>query len=299
MKFNDKSNIVPVLILASVIIIWSISFPIIRELELILSAQTIVFYRVLVVCVFMFIFVKIKYKRILFSRKDLKLILIIGLMQIFGCLSLITTGLEFIPASGAIFIAYSTPLFIIPISLILKMNSLNIKSLVGLIIGFLGLFILFVSIINSNNNSWFGIAVLLLSTLSWSISIILIRRLNWHGDLIKLLPWQLLVGLIAIILFNHTLYFQVSFDKINIKSIVEILFLSFGATGYAFWASTYISRKFTPQVSSLSFMLTPILGTLFSFFIFKEEAGILLISSQILIFMGITITLLYPLPAKK
>ena len=299
MKLNNWSNLLPILVLASVVIIWSLSFPIIQELGLILSSQTIVFYRVLISCIFMFIFVKIKYKRIFFQRKDIKLILIIGLMQIFGCLSLITTGLKFIPSSGAIFIAYSTPLFIIPISLALKMNSLNIKSLIGLTVGFLGLFILFISIVNSNNNSWFGIIVLLLSTFSWAISIILIRQLKWNGNLIILLPWQLLVGLIAIMLFNNKLNFQLSFDLISIKNILELLFLSLGATAYAFWASTYISRKFTPQVSSLSFMLTPVLGTLFSFFIFKEQANILLVFSQILIFMGIMITLIYPLPTNK
>src|SRR3990167_16435 len=53
----------------------------------------------------------------------------------------------------------------------------------------------------TNTGVLFGSAMLLLASLSWAISMLCVRYMQWHKTPLELIPWQLLIGTLPMLFF--------------------------------------------------------------------------------------------------
>jgi drug/metabolite transporter (DMT)-like permease len=134
------------------------------------------------------------------GRRDVPIILSIGLLQIGLYLVLITVGLRYVPAGRSAVLSYTTPLWVVPGALLLG-EKLTAARLAGLALGLAGIAVLFEpgEIDWSDRTILFGNLCLVLAAFAWAIAILHIRFHRWQLSPLALMPWHLLLAGIAVL----------------------------------------------------------------------------------------------------
>jgi drug/metabolite transporter (DMT)-like permease len=124
----------------------------------------------------------------------------VGQLQVAGFLICSIIGLAIVPAGRAVVLAYTMPLWAIPIGLFLWREPLGRNQLAGAAVGFAGL-ILFM---NPGLVSWrngqvlAGNTLLLLAAFAWALGSCLYRRRLWRSSFWVQTLWQLAVSIIPV-----------------------------------------------------------------------------------------------------
>ena len=138
------------------------------------------------------------------KREDLPLILVVGLLQISIFLWLANEGLAYLPAGRSALLAYTTPLWVMPIATFFFKERSTLKRWIGFACGVLGLIVL----MSPWELTWtkevlYGTAMLLASSLAWAISMIGARYMAWNKSPLELIPWQLMIATIPMIIYAY------------------------------------------------------------------------------------------------
>jgi drug/metabolite transporter (DMT)-like permease len=124
----------------------------------------------------------------------------VGQLQIAGFLICSIIGLSILPAGRAIVLAYTMPLWAIPLELWLEPQRLGRFRLVGATVGFAGL----VLFMNPGLVDWGdprilgGNAMLVAAAICWALGSILYRRRAWRSGFWTQTFWQLAVSTVVI-----------------------------------------------------------------------------------------------------
>lgn len=280
------------LLMLALIFVWGLSWPISKIGLQYMSPVWLSAFRLMIGTLTMFSIVSVLNKFILPNIKDLKIIVVIGLIQIGIFMLLLNVGLSYVDAGRAAILVYTTPIWVAPISIfIFKENATLIKWL-GVFFGLAGIVTLFnpFTINWHNPNEIVGNAILLLAALCWSIAILCARHMYWTRSPIELISWQLLVGTIPVILlaliiephphivWNHTLLCSLFYNGIL-------------GTGFAYFGTIVISKKLPPITTSLGLLGVPLLGLIFSAIILHEIINISDVVAMIFILIGLVCSL--------
>ena len=124
----------------------------------------------------------------------------VGQLQVAGFLICSIIGLAIVPAGRAIVLAYTMPLWAIPIGLFLWPEALGRSQLAGAAIGFAGL-VLFMNpglVDWDNTRILAGNALLLLAAVAWALGSCLYRRRSWRSPFWVQTLWQLAVSVVPV-----------------------------------------------------------------------------------------------------
>jgi drug/metabolite transporter (DMT)-like permease len=221
-------------------------------------------------------------------RQDLPLILIIGLLQISVYIFLANLGLAYIPAGRASLLAYTTPLWVMPIAIIFFGEKPGHMKWLGFLFGITGLFFLLSpwELDWSDKNVLFGTAMLLLASLSWAISMLCARYMHWSKSPLELIPWQLLVGTIPILLF--ACYKEPSvIISWNPTLLLSLIYTGALVTGISYWSGVVINKELPTIIVSLGFLLVPVLSLTTSALFMHEAISLTTACSIGLILAGL------------
>lgn len=203
--------------------------------------------------------------------KDMPLILIIGLLQISFYVFLTNLGLNYIPAGRASLLAYTTPLWIMPIAVFVFQEKHSPLKWAGFLFGISGLLILMSpwEFDWTDHNVLFGTAMLLLASLSWAVSMLCARYMHWTKSPLELIPWQLLIGTIPILIFTY-----VKEPALHITwstpLILSLAYTGILVTGISYWSGVIINKELPTLAVSLGFLAVPVLSLLSSAFFMHE-----------------------------
>jgi drug/metabolite transporter (DMT)-like permease len=275
------------LLLIALILIWGISWPAAKMGLAYIPALWFAAARLTIATITMFIVVIALGKFIWPTKQDLKIIFTIGLLQVGLFMMLITLGLSHIDAGLSAILVYTTPLWVVPISIIFFKEKPSVIKWLSFILGITGVVILFNPWETdwSNHNIMIGNAVLLLSALCWALAILCARHMHWPHSPLELIPWQLLVGAIPLVIlaaikqpsphivWNHMLFTSLAYNGI-------------GATAFAYWGSIVISKELPPITTSLSFLSIPIVGLMCSHLLLGEAITTPIIVAMAFILSG-------------
>lgn len=133
-------------------------------------------------------------------REDWAVVISAGVVQNMLFITLITVGLQFVPAGRAVVLAYTSSIWVVPLATLFLGERLTPARIMGVGLGLAGLAVVF----NPSGSGWrepgalFGAGVIVLASLIWSLALIHIRRHRWHSEVLDLLPWQLAAGLVVL-----------------------------------------------------------------------------------------------------
>lgn len=216
----------------------------------------------------------------------------VGLLQVAGFLICGIIGLAIVPAGRAIVLAYTMPLWAIPIGLAIWPEAFGWRQLAGAAVGFAGL-MLFMNpglVDWSDGSALAGNGLLLLAALCWALGSCYYRRRTWRSPFWTQTFWQLAVSVPPVVavtvpsVANEAIHWSA-----GLAAILAYNWIVTTALGYFLWSKvlTVMPASAAGQVLAL----TPVGGFLLSIAIFGGDIGGEVILSVGLIIAGIILTL--------
>lgn len=220
--------------------------------------------------------------------RDMPLIITIGFLQISLYILLANLGLAYIPAGRAAILAYTTPLWIMPIATFFFKEEARFFRWLGFILGICGIIVL----LSPWEMNWsdpkviFGSSMLLLASLCWAISILGARYMKWDKSPLELMPWQLLIGTIPLVLSawikEPSLVIQWSPEL-----LLSLIYTGVLVTGLSYWCGLIVNRELPSTVVSLGFLGAPVCSLMCSALFLHEAITLHTASAMVLILMGL------------
>ncbi|HEV2099096.1 MAG TPA: DMT family transporter [Stellaceae bacterium] len=216
----------------------------------------------------------------------------VGLLQVAGFLICSIIGLSIMPAGRAIVLAYTMPLWSIPIGLFLWPEPIRLNQLSGAAIGFVGL-VLFMNpglVDWTNMQVLAGNGLLLLAAIAWALGSCLYRRRIWRTPFWVQTAWQLAVSVVpvALIALPGAGGAPVRWSA-GLVAIIAYNCIVTTALGYFLWSK--VLSKVPAGTAGQVLTLTPIGGFALSLAIFGGALSADIVASIILIAGGIFVTL--------
>jgi drug/metabolite transporter (DMT)-like permease len=225
-------------------------------------------------------------------RGERLVLLWVGQLQVAGFLICSMIGLKLVPAGRAIVLAYTMPLWAVPIGLFLWPEPLGAAQLVGVALGLAGL----VLFMNPGLVDWgdgrvlAGNALLLLSAIVWALGSCLYRRYSLRSPLWAQTFWQLAVSIVPVAMLVPT---GLGAGPVR-WSTALIAILAYNcivttALGYFLWSKVLLMMPAATAGQMLT--LTPIGGFVLSMLIFGGTPSAEVVASIALIAGGIFVSL--------
>ena len=261
------------LLLTLLILIWGISWPVMSMGIQYCPPIWFAAIRLTLAVIIIFSVFGATKQLIIPHKKDLPLIFSIGIFQIGFFTMLITLGLEYVAPGRSAIIAYLSPFFVTPITVLFFRESLSKAKIIGLLLGTVGIILLFSpwQVNWHDSHVLLGNGLLLLSALVWSAVMIHTRYASWHRASHLLLPWQFLVGAIPNILMA---FFLVPHPVIQIHANIFLFSLFYNAvlsSLVAYWLLIMITRYLPVITTSLALLAVPVTGLLASAWLVHER----------------------------
>lgn len=222
------------------------------------------------------------------TRKDIPLILMIGVLQISLYIWLTNIGLSYLPAGRSSLLAYTTPLWVMPAAVFFFHEDAGWRKWTGFLLGIGGLMLL-MSPWEMNwhdSNILFGSAMLLLSSLSWAISILGVRYMEWTKSPLELMPWQLLTGAVPMVMFA-LVNEPAMVVTWNLTLILSLIYTGFLVTGLSYWCGVIINRELPASVLSIGYLAVPVFSLAISAIFMGEIISLTTAIAMSLILLGL------------
>jgi len=287
-RMAQKLNIRILSLFAFIVVSWGLAWPVNKVGLAYLSPVWFTAIRLMVGTVTMMALVIAVKQFSLPTRKDIPLILIIGLLQISIYILLTNLGLAYLPAGRSSLLAYTTPLWVMPPAILIFHEEAGFLKWAGFVLGIGGLLLL-MSPWEMNwhdGNVIFGSAMLLLASLCWAISILCIRYMHWSKSPLELIPWQLLIGALPILLYAWIKEPIVNVDW-NMPLILSLAYTGFLVTGLSYWSGIVINKELPASVLSLGFLAVPVFSLIISATWMGEAISVSTMAAMILILAGL------------
>lgn len=224
------------------------------------------------------------------GRKELPVILSVGILQMMAFTALGCIAMNYLPAGKSAVLAYTTPLWVVPASMIMFKERLSALQLSGAVTGILGIVVLFDPLSINWHDRWQLIAngLLLLASLCWAICILHLRHTGSRLNAFELAPWQMLLA--TLLLLPLSWVFEGSWSGDNSHQLLAItLFVGPIATAFCFCAVNAASAWLSGVTLSSMMLLVPITGLLVSVPALHETLTWPLVSGALLIALGIAL----------
>lgn len=276
------------LLFITIIILWGLNWPMNKIGMEYMSAIWHAALRLSIGCISMFALVGFLGKLKLPKKNDLPLIFIIGLLQMGLFTLLINLGLNYVDAGRSAILVYTIPIWVTPMALFLFNEKLNLLKSCGLVLGFLGIMILFspFSLDWTSHETIYGNCILIGAALCMAISICCARNLQWHRSPLELLPWQLLVGALPVLLiaFINEPSPIIEWDHTCVSAMIYTAVL---ATALCNGGIAVVSRKLPSITVSLGLLGVPLVGVISAALILDENITVTMKLAMIFIFCGL------------
>jgi drug/metabolite transporter (DMT)-like permease len=216
----------------------------------------------------------------------------VGLFQVTGFLVFSIIGLAIVAPGRAIVLAYTMPLWAIPLGLGMSREMPAPSKLAGAAIGFAGLIVFMdPALVDwTDPREVAGNLLLLLAAISWALGSCLYGRRPWRSGFWAQTFWQLAVGAVTIVVPAVLLVPNWSVEWTpGFSAILAYNWTITTALGYFLWNK--VLAVMSPAVAGQVLTLTPICGFLLSTLIFGGAITVDIVAGILLIAAGIVLTL--------
>jgi len=283
----------------AVILSWGFSWPLTKIGITHLSPTWFVAWRLILAAVCLFAYLIFQGTLTLPKKKDLPIIISIGVIQEACYFLFSATGLEFENTGRASLLVYSTPLWVTPISILFFKERMNAMKICGLVLGILGFLFLFnpLSFDWGNRKLLICNAFLILASISWAIGILHTRYGRWHSSMPVLVAWQ--TGLAASLFIIFALITQPLPKQSDLyASAWPLIYTGVISSGFGAVVGFIVTRHLPVVTTSISLLAVPIVGIISSSLWLKEQLSMTTIVAATLIMAGLGCMIFKP-PSEK
>lgn len=194
----------------------------------------------------------------------------ISLFTITGWNVFVLYGLGMLPAGRTTILAFTMPLWLLPMSALVLHERLSGWKLAGLCIGLTGLGVLVGGEWQSMVSSPLGVILVLGAAISWAIGTLLTKLYAIPMGAVPFVGWQMVLGGIPIFLLAPLL----ETDRWFVYSTGAWLAMLYNATicfVFCYWAWNTLVRILPAGISGLSTLMIPVVGVFSSMVVLGEQ----------------------------
>lgn len=199
-------------------------------------------------------------------------------------------ALQFIDSSLAALLISAQPLMLIAMLFFLEGRSIQIKSILGVCLGMLGLYLLVSQgEINAGPDKWWGILAIFGALLSWGYGSIFVSKADFPANSFIKSGYQMLIG--GGLMFVMSIFLQEPISGVltmSSKAIWAMAYLIIFGSIVAFTAFNYLLRTVSPEKVATSTYVNPIVAMILGWWILDE-----VITSQAIVAAGVLLTGVY------
>ncbi|WP_461205266.1 DMT family transporter [Clostridium sp. DL1XJH146] len=225
------------------------------------------------------------------SKNDFIWVLLIGILNVTISMNLLQLSLtiENAKASVVAVMISSNPIFVTIFTAIIKKEKIELYKIIGLVIGVLGIVIVFMQELDIANMEYKSSLLALIASIIFALYTVMGKKVASKVGSLKMNAYSFLSGSVIIIPF--LLIFDIPVFKIHTSLIIPIAYLAFFVTGIAY--VTYFKGLEIVGASkgSLVFFAKPVIASFLAIIVLHEKATLNLLLGTLLIIGGIYIVL--------
>lgn len=226
-------------------------------------------------------------------RADLPIIFTLAFFRLCGVTLLVFIALQMIPPGRSSVIAWTTPLWTVPIAAVFLGDAMTRRRWMGLGLGIVGVIVLFEpwNLDWGNPDIAIGHTLLVLGSITNASTSVHIRGHRWTITPLDALPWQL-AGATAVMLLLALFVEGAPVVDWTPSLIAIVAYQGILASGIALWAQIVILRNINPVSANLTMMGVPAIGVISSAIFLGEVITPELTAGLVLITLGVGFNLL-------
>lgn len=197
-----------------------------------------------------------------------------------------TWGVQYVSAGLGSIISAIFPLWLVVIGLFNAQSNLNAKAIIGLLLGFAGICVIFYEHLQDffNPDFRFGILISLVSTWTWAFGTLFTKKHAVHFDPYFGLGLQMVISGITLSGISHATGMAIPISQIPWQSWTAILYLLVFGSILSFIAYIYALQNLPTEQVSIYAYINPVVAVLLGAMLFDEVLTPFII-------MGVLITL--------
>ena len=274
------------ILLALLILSWAISWPVIKIGVATVPPIWYACFRYAIATACLFTLVLARREAAFPSRTDWPLVAISAIFQMASYSALTAIALTILPAGRASVLAFSTPLWVVPLAAWWLGERASRRALLGVGLGLLGVLAIAAPSLHAQAaDQALAYAMLLGAAACWAISIVAVRAHRFRAGSLALAPWQMLLA--ACLLALLAIAIEGAPRPMPISAAASLAYVGPVATAFAYWAVVEAGRHVPASTMSVALLATPSLGILISAFALREAVEASLLAGMVLIGVGI------------
>jgi drug/metabolite transporter (DMT)-like permease len=243
------------------------------------------------------------------SRQLWKHWVLSGLFFIVGGQGLLALGAQYLSSGAAALINSTIPIWVAIFMLLFFRKIPTRLSIAGIIAGFIGLIILVLPTLETEESSWVGVVLLIVSSISWAIGSLFsspVRAVGGGGaEQAILLPtgmFMALGGLILLALWAVTgtggiSTLNILFSTAN-NVLVSFLFLTLVCTAVGYAIFYWLLGSTTPSLANTFAYIVPVIAVFLGWVILGESINSQTIIATVVISAGVAMMIVSPASKK-
>ena len=283
MKNHGRRHLVLLILL---IFTWAISWPVIKVGVATVSPIWYACLRYLIATCCLFVFVGMRRDLAVPPRSDWPHVAASGVLQMGVYSALTGFALTILPAGRASVLAFSTPIWVVPLAGWWLHEYASRRAVFGVGLGLVGvLSVAAPSIYLNGMEHALAYFMLLAAAGAWAVTIVIVRAHRFTATVLALAPWQMLVA--ACLLLPLAIVAEGAPPAIGVRAAVSLAYVGPIATAFAYWAVVEAGRHIRASTMAMALLAAPTLGILISALALDEPIGASLVAGVLLIGMGI------------
>jgi drug/metabolite transporter (DMT)-like permease len=233
-------------------------------------------------------------------RADWPIVVSYGLLAVGLGIAMMNLALPYIPAGRSSILAYTIPLWVVPVMAVVGRVLPTKAEVIGLLLGLSGLVLLLnpAAIDWASEGALLGSLLLVVGAFGAAIALVHVRMHPWRGTPFDSQIWQLLVALlpmlVLMLLLERDRLGEIRWD---LPTALAVLYSGPLATAFAFWASQMIVRALGPLTTGIGYLGAPAVGVVAGILVLGESVGLLDVAGIAVTVAAIVMVLLAQRPA--
>lgn len=290
-------------LLAGVVLMWGANWPVLRMAVGLIGPLGLAVGRLTIGTIALFLAALASGQLRWPDRRDYSIVFWTGVLQMGAYIALVAVALQWVPAGRSAILAYTTPLWVVPLARLWLGERVTGPRLAGLALGMAGVAVLFAPVILASGPSngathgaaddkvLLGYGLLLTASVCWAVNIVQIRAHLWRASPLALAPWQTGLALLMLLPF----FVALEGSRPIAWSAPLLGALSYNGligSALAFWAMTTVNRALPAVTTSLGTLGVPAVGLVGAALFLGEPIGFFDIAGLLLVGAGLALVAL-------
>ncbi len=200
-------------------------------------------------------------------------LVLVALVNVVGWQLCSAYGVSLIPASRAVIVAFTMPLWATLFGAVILGEALTRAKLAGLALGMTGLALLIGPDLTDLGHVPLGSIMMLGAALSWAAGTVLIKRFTWTVDSAVLAGWQLLIPAVPIAMGALLIDGPPQVTGLSTQALIAIVYVLMLPMIFCQWAYFHLVRLFPAGLAAIGTLAVPVVGVFSSALVLGEATG--------------------------